>query len=114
MPDFEGLCSADMYPLKTDRSRLNREYLYWTLLSRVFTEYAISGSARTGMPKVNQEWLFSFRFPLPQLDAQLEACKILNSIRSETKKLGQIYDDKILLIKDKRNSLLASAFAGDL
>ena len=53
-PDFNGLCSADMYPLAPLPNQITRDYLFYLLLSKHFTEYAIQGSARAGMPKVNR------------------------------------------------------------
>ena len=46
-PDFNGLCSADMYPLAPIPSEIDRDYLFHLLLSKGFTDYAIKGSART-------------------------------------------------------------------
>ena len=69
-PSFPGLCSADMYPLRPDTTRISRGYLYYVLLSRSFTAYAIGVSNRAGMPKVNRKDLFAYRFSLPTLEQQ--------------------------------------------
>ncbi|MBL7650419.1 MAG: restriction endonuclease subunit S, partial [Candidatus Hydrogenedentes bacterium] len=61
-PDFRGLCSADMYPLAPIPDQITRDYLFHLLLNKDFTDYAIQGSARAGMPKVNREHLFEFKF----------------------------------------------------
>jgi type I restriction enzyme S subunit len=60
-PDFDGLCSADVYPLSPDTAQLDRNYLFHLLLSDDFTTFAIAGSDRAGMPKVNREHLFKYR-----------------------------------------------------
>lgn len=70
IPDFSGLCSADMYPLKTDETRILPEFLRLVLVGSAFTDYAIEESARTRMPKLNREQLFSYRFILPSLAYQ--------------------------------------------
>lgn len=67
---FQGLCSADMYPIKTDRNRLEPAYLRAMLVSDSFTEFANEASARSRMPKLNREQLFSFEFDLPKLESQ--------------------------------------------
>jgi type I restriction enzyme S subunit len=69
-PDFNGLCSADMYPLAPWPNEITRDYLFHLLLSKPFTDYAIQGSARAGMPKVNREHLFEFRVWLPSVEKQ--------------------------------------------
>jgi len=77
-PDFEGLCSADIYPLSPKTEYLNRDFLYHLLLSPEFTEFAIAGSARAGMPKVNRDHLFSYELDLPPLAEQRRIVGILD------------------------------------
>lgn len=59
-PKFKGLCSADIYPLVPIQKYITRDSLFRLLLISDFTEYAINGSARAGMPKVNCESLYPF------------------------------------------------------
>ena len=70
IPEFAGLCSADMYPLKTDRSRLLPSYLRLLLVSDQFNLYAGEASARSRMPKLNRDQLFAYELFLPALDRQ--------------------------------------------
>lgn len=77
-PEFRGLCSADIYPLTPDRARLEPDYLFYILLSAQFTDFAIAGSARAGMPKVNREHLFGFQVSLPPLPEQRRIVGILD------------------------------------
>jgi type I restriction enzyme S subunit len=113
-PDFRGLCSADMYPLKPSQSRITRDFLFYILLSRHFTQYAIAGSARTGMPKVNRDHLFKYRFRLPSVTEQNHITEKLDSLRSETDRLDGIYKQKQLNLEDLKQSLLQQAFSGNL
>ncbi len=80
LPTFTGLCSADMYPLRPNTSMVTRQYLYFLLLSPQFTMYANSTSARTGIPKINREELFSYEFPLPSLEDQNRICQALGAL----------------------------------
>ena len=68
--NFQGICSADMYPIKTDPSRLVPAFLRTLLVSADFTEFANGASARSRMPKLNREQLFAYEFELPSLDRQ--------------------------------------------
>lgn len=70
LPDFPGLCSADMYPIKVDRSVMLPEYLAWALLSPRFTAYADSESRRARMPKINREQLLAWSISCPPLAVQ--------------------------------------------
>lgn len=65
--DFEGLCSADMYPLS---SRIDRGYLQLFMLSRPFLEQVVREDNRLAMPKVNQEQLGRTIVALPPLAEQ--------------------------------------------
>src|SRR6266545_720552 len=68
LPTFSGLCSADMYPLKTDSLRLLPSFLRLVLTSRYFTSYANEKAERSRMPKLNREQLFEWKFPLPAIE----------------------------------------------
>ncbi|WP_294017138.1 restriction endonuclease subunit S, partial [uncultured Treponema sp.] len=65
--DFEGLCSADMYPLDT---KINKHYLKYVLLSDFFDQEIKVFENRVKMPKLNIEQLNSTIIPLPPLSEQ--------------------------------------------
>ena len=113
-PDFEGLCSADMYPLSPIKNVITRDYLFHLLLSKHFTDYAIQGSARAGMPKVNRDHLFEFRVWLPDVKKQKQLATNLDDLREETHRLARIYDRKEAALEALKKSLLHQAFAGEL
>lgn len=77
-PEFQGLCSADIYPLLPKNGQLDRGFLYYSLLSDDFTSFAVAGSGRAGMPKVNREHLFAYRLPTPTLSEQRRIVGILD------------------------------------
>jgi type I restriction enzyme S subunit len=113
-PDFDGLCSADMYPLTPLPNEITRDYLFHLLLSRGFTDYAIQGSARAGMPKVNREHLFEFGVWLPDVKIQKELAAKLDSLHEETQRLESIYQRKLAALEALKKSLLHQAFTGQL
>jgi len=113
-PAFSGLCSADMYPLAPTPSLLTRDYLYYMLLSKPFTDYAIQGSARAGMPKVNREHLFAYRALIPPVEKQPTLTRQLDSLREETQHLESIYQRKLAALDALKQSLLHHAFSGQL
>ena len=113
-PDFRGLCSADMYPLAPIPDQITRDYLFHLLLNKDFTDYAIQGSARAGMPKVNREHLFEFKFWLPDLKTQKQLADDLDSLAAETQRLSSIYQQKLAALDELKKSLLHQAFSGEL
>jgi len=113
-PDFQGLCSADIYPLSPKYKMLHRDYLFHLLLSPEFTDYANSGSARAGMPKVNREHLFAYRVHLPSLTKQKQLAAKLDALHQQTQRLESIYQQKIAALEALKKSLLDQAFSGAL
>jgi type I restriction enzyme S subunit len=113
-PDFSGLCSADMYPLAPLPNVVTRDYLFHLLLSKQFTDYAIQGSARAGMPKVNREHLFEYRVWLPDVKNQKQLAANLDSLHEETQRLAAIYQQKLAALDALKKSLLHQAFSGEL
>jgi type I restriction enzyme, S subunit len=113
-PDFQGLCSADIYPLSVKTGQLDRNFLFHLLLAPQFTEYAIAGSARSGMPKVNRDHLFAFHTHFPPLDDQIRYAKRLDKLHEETKSLEAIYERKLAALDELKKSLLHQAFSGQL
>jgi type I restriction enzyme S subunit len=65
--DFDGLCSADMYPIL---SFISREYLHKYMLSEAFVQQSISEDNRVAMPKINQVSLSKILVPVPSLAEQ--------------------------------------------
>jgi type I restriction enzyme, S subunit len=113
-PDFSGLCSADMYPLSPLSNQITRDYLFHLLLSKPFTYYAIEGSARAGMPKVNREHLFEFQVWLPPLKRQSEVAAALDKLHEQTQRLESLYQQKLSALDALKKSLLHQAFSGQL
>ena len=111
---FSGLCSADIYPLVPFADKMVKDYLYHLLLTKDFTEYAILGSQRAGMPKVNREHLFAYKFYLPPIDEQYEIVERVNSLSTETNRLEGIYRQKIADIDELKRAILQKAFSGEL
>lgn len=109
-PEFDGLCSADVYPLSPDTTQLDRDFLFYLLMSREFTEYAIEGSSRAGMPKVNRDHLFKFTTYIPPLSEQKRIVAILDeafegidrAIANTEKNLANFCE----LFESYRNSIL--------
>jgi type I restriction enzyme, S subunit len=113
-PDFSGLCSADAYPLLPNKTCLDRNFLFHLLMSRHFTEYAIAGSDRAGMPKVNRDHLFRYRTWLPGVEEQRRLASKLDEISTAAGDLEDIYQEKLTGLAELKKSILQKAFSGEL
>ena len=108
--DFEGLCSADMYPIETD---LNTRYLYYYMLSSTFVDCASNAGSRSVLPKINQKELGKIKVPICCQEEQIEIVRILDKFLEEESKIEELtqLEDQIELIK---KSILAKALRGQL
>lgn len=113
-PDFTGICSADMYPLTPIKGKADRDFLYYLLLSKPFTDYAILGSARAGMPKVNREHLFQYTCSTPDVASQAKIAEELDELWAETQHLQSLTTRKLAALDELKQSLLQRAFSGQL
>lgn len=105
-PGFTGLCSADIYPLKPISSELNKEFLFYFLLTEKFTQKLLRFQNRTGMPKVNREELGSMYIPIPTLTEQKEIVEILKTIDSTLDSINS----KLISSKTLQKSLINQIF----
>lgn len=98
IPDFEGICSADIYPLRPSNQKLYRQYLAYLLLSEGFLEYAKKHSDRSKIPKVNRESLMAYELVIPCRLEQQRIADCLTTlddlIAAETQKLDALKTHK--------------------
>ena len=70
LPDFDGLCSADAYPILPIEGKCNRVFLAYDMRSNFFLDYILQFCNRTNLPKVNRKEVAGFKTPLPPLELQ--------------------------------------------
>ena len=110
--DFDGLCSADMYPIEAYQ---NARCLWYYMLSDEFLLQASTAGSRSVLPKINQKELSALTVNLPTNDReQEEIARILDELfdkEQQTKEAAEVVLDQIDLMK---KSILARAFRGEL
>ena len=70
LPSFEGLCSADAYPILPNTMKCHRVFLAYVMRSNYYLEYILQFSSRTNLPKVNRKEIAGFHMPMPPLELQ--------------------------------------------
>ncbi len=78
---FDGLCSADMYPLHVS-NRFNADFLAAFLLADTFTAQVVALQDRTGIPKVNRQQLRLCWVPQPSEDEQRDIAEVSSILHS--------------------------------
>ena len=92
LPAFEGLCSADAYPILPNAEMCDRYYLAYVLRSQWFLAYVIPLSGRSNMPKVNREQINGFAWPLPPLTLQRQFADFAR--QSDKSKLALLFQTR--------------------
>lgn len=98
LPDFEGLCSADAYPILPNPKNCNRIFLALAMRSDYFLDYILQFSARTNLPKVNRKEIAGFSMPLPPLSLQNDFATFVERV-SQQKQTVQQSLEKLELMK---------------
>lgn len=110
--DFDGLCSADMYPIEAYQ---NARCLWYYMLSDEFLLQASTAGSRSVLPKINQKELSALTVHLPTNDReQEEIARILDELfdkEQQAKEVAEAVLDQSDLMK---KSILARAFRGEL
>lgn len=110
--DFDGLCSADMYPIKAEG---NAKCLWYYMLSEEFLEQASSAGSRSVLPKINQKELSALTVVLPTLkDEQEEIVRILDDLLAKEQQAKESAEGVLEQIDLIKKAILARAFRGEL
>lgn len=109
--EFEGLCSADMYPIETD---LDAKYLFWYMLSPFFVEKASTAGSRSVLPKINKKELGNIPIPVPPKETQKKIVRIIESALSREKQTIGYLESIVGLMEKIKQSILSKAFRGEL
>jgi type I restriction enzyme S subunit len=93
-PNFKGICSADIYPIRPATDELLLVFLSYILLSKEFLDHAKKHSDRGKIPKVNREAVMAYIASLPAPDEQYRIANFLCSIdellASQTLRVGAL------------------------
>lgn len=110
--DFDGLCSADMYPIE---AKGDTKCLWYYMLSEEFLEQASSAGSRSVLPKINQKELSALRIRMPSsIDEQKEISRLLDSLIEKEYQSKQVAESVIDQIDAMKKAILARAFRGEL
>lgn len=113
LPDFEGHCSTEIFPLKVTEL-LNKEYLFYWITSKQVVKRINETCTGTRMPRADMKEILDFPIALPPLPDQKRIVEKLDALSAETKKLEAIYQQKLAALEELKKSLLQKAFAGEL
>lgn len=109
--DFDGLCSADMYPIN---SKINSKYLFFWMLSPKFTHWASNAESRVILPKINQKDLNKIPTPTPPLEEQNEIVSRVEELFAFADNIERQVQSATEHVNLLTQSILVKAFCGEL
>jgi type I restriction enzyme S subunit len=112
--DFQGVCSADIYPIKVTNEELEPRFVMWGLVAGPFTEYANRISGRTRMPKLNRTQLFAFTLTYPALSEQRRIVAYLDEVQAKVDAVKRLQVETSAELEALLPSVLDRAFKGEL
>ncbi len=114
LPDFEGHCSTEIFPIKI-KKEISREFLFYWLIASATVKKINATWTGARMPRANMNQVLDFVFSFPKSKAdQQSIVRQLDTLRAETKKLKSIYQNKLDYLEELKKSILQKAFAGEL
>jgi type I restriction enzyme S subunit len=77
LPDFDGVCTTEIFPLLPKTQALDRGYLYGVLLSHRFVKWASNSVSGANLPRLDPARLRDYEIELPDLTQQLSVARQL-------------------------------------
>ncbi|MGK3959472.1 restriction endonuclease subunit S [Sorangium sp. So ce118] len=102
LANFNGLCSADMYPLRPQAGVADPGFLLAILLGEHFSRFAEIVSTRTGIPKLNRQELAEYVVARPPLPEQQRIAEVLATLNTAIRRTEQL----VTKLKQMKQGLL--------
>lgn len=109
--EFDGLCSADMYPIE---AKGNTRFLWYYMLSEHFVYQASTAGSRTVLPKINQKELSKLKINMPTLSEQTEIVRIIDDLLAKEQQAKELAENALAKVDLIKKAILAHAFRGEL
>lgn len=112
-PDFDGICSTDILVLKP-KACIDPAFLHRVLTTQAVVEYAVANSNGINLPRTSYDALSQFEFALPPLAEQRRIVAKVEELTARSRAARAALAEVPTLLEQFRQSVLASAFRGDL
>jgi len=77
-PNFEGVCSSEIWVLQSIEEKIHNKYLYYLIQTNKFNEHA-NKSSGTKMPRADWNYISEITFPIPPIKEQQKIASILST-----------------------------------
>lgn len=110
MPEIEGLCSADSYPILPKKEISNRVFLVFLLRSKSFLDHILQHSSRTNIPKANKKQIDLYTGICPPFKLQNEFAAHIEKVELQK----SMVEKGLRKAEELFQNLLQKAFKGEL
>ena len=112
-PEFDGICSTDILVLQPSNA-IEPGYLHRLLTSQSVVEFSVANSNGINLPRTSFESLSELEVFLPPLAEQRRIVAKIEELTARSRAARAALADVPTLLEQFRQSVLASAFRGDL
>jgi len=109
LPDFEGHCSSEIFPLKVS-NQLERGFLFHWLLSDETTEKINATSTGARMPRANMNAVLDFEIPIPPLPEQQRIVSVLDEAFASIAQAKSNAEQNLVNARELFESVLANMY----
>ena len=112
---LEGAYNVALMKAVPNEEFLSKDFLFYFLKNRNILHYIISSSSRTaGQTGLNKATIEPYPIAFPTLEKQAIIVAQLQELKAETQRLEAIYRQKLVALKELKQSILQKAFTGEL
>lgn len=109
LPDFEGHCSTEIFPLKPSPN-LNKKFLFYWFSSETTVNQINKTCTGTRMPRANFNKVMEFEIPVPSLSEQRRIVLILDEALAATTKAKENAEKNLKNAREVFESYLQEVF----
>lgn len=109
LPNFEGVCSSEIWVFKNNEEKINNKYLFYLIQTNRFNENA-NKSSGTKMPRADWNYMSKIIFHIPSIKEQVKIASILSN-------WDKAIDLKVRMIeykKDQKKGLMQKLLTGEM
>ncbi|MRM96820.1 restriction endonuclease subunit S [Riemerella anatipestifer] len=110
--NFDSSTNQAVCGIFPDESKISKEFIFYFLKKK--RKKIIKDSFGGAQPNISQTYVRNIKIPLPSIPEQQRIVAYLDQATKKNQKLTQYYQDKLEALKRLKNSVLDSAFKGEL
>mgnify|MGYP001227929703 CR=1 FL=1 len=105
LPDFDGHCSTEIYPIKLGKKIL-REYLFYWFIQDKTVDAINSSTTGARMPRANLNKILEMKINLPSLEQQRRALNGIINIDKKITTIKDVYSIKLIELRNLKKAVL--------